>query len=100
MAGLGSGGRRLAGRRHELWKHPEALAFRRHGKPLVQTDEGERARKLFLDEERGAKLTRIGRPQRVPGKERARASANGEHIGHFIPTGREGIEPLERFAAL
>ena len=87
-------------RKNDLWEHSKALPIRRGGKPLVQADERERARELLLDQQGRAQLSRIGGPQRVSGQQRVRPRANGEHVGHFVPSTGEHLESVERLATL
>ena len=85
---------------NDLWEHSKALPIRRGGKPLVQADERERTRELLLDQQGRAQLSRIGGPQRVSGQQRVRPRANGEHVGHFVPSIGEHLESVERLATL
>ena len=53
-----------------------------------------------MDQQRRTKLTRIGRPQRMPRQQRVRTSPNGKDLGHLVPLGGDPIQPFEDFASL
>ena len=92
--------KRVAPQRQDLREHSQAFQLRRGRKPPVQTDECERARKLFLDQQGCAKLARVSGSQRMPRQQRSRPSSNGKDVRDFIPTAGEGIEPLDDLTTL